>query len=78
MITDTYLDLERQVAQWVQEVARNALQRITLEGRRTADREQRTLLGVHVTYKKKGKTINNSTKSCKKLYEYDMNAQRMK
>ena len=51
MVKDTCLGLERQVAQWVQEVALTALQRIALEGRRTADRVQRTLLCVHTTYK---------------------------
>ena len=61
MVKGTCLDLERQVAQWVQEVAQNVLQRIALEGRRTAGREQRTLLRVHVTYERKGETINNST-----------------
>ena len=53
MVKYTCLGLERQVAQWVQETAQNALQRIVLEGRRIDDREQRTLLRVHVTYKEK-------------------------
>ena len=49
MVKETCLGLERQVAQQVQEVALTALQRIALEGRRIADREQRTILRVHVT-----------------------------
>ena len=53
MVKDTCLGLERQAAQWIQEVALTALQSIALEGRRIADRAQRTLLRVHViTYKK--------------------------
>ena len=44
MVKDTCLGLERQVAL-------TSLQRIALEGRRTADREQRTLLRAHATYK---------------------------
>ena len=51
MVNDTCLGLERQVAQWIQGVALVALQRIALEGRRIADRKQRTLLRVHATYK---------------------------
>ena len=51
MVQDTCLGLERQVAQCFQKVAQTALQSIALEGRRTAVREQRTLLHVHVTYK---------------------------
>ena len=39
MVKDTCLGLERQVAQWIQEVALTVLLRIALEGRRTADRE---------------------------------------
>ena len=52
MFKDTCLVLEKQVAQYTQEVVLTALQRIALEGRRLADQEQRTLLRVHViTYK---------------------------
>ena len=52
MVKDTCLVLEKQVAQYTQEVALTALQSIALEGRRLADQEQRTLLLVHViTYK---------------------------
>ena len=55
MAKDTCLDLEGQLAQCFPEVAQTALQRFALEGRRTADREQRTLLRVHITYKQKQK-----------------------
>ena len=52
MLKDTWLGLEKQVAQYTQEAALTALQRIVLEGQRIADQEQRTLLRVHViTYK---------------------------
>ena len=61
MVKDTCLGLERQVAQWVQKVTQTTLQRIALKGRIIADREQRTLLRIHVTYKQRGETINNST-----------------
>ena len=65
MVKDTCLGLERQVAQWLQEAAQNALQKIALEGRRIANQGQHTLLHVHITYKQKGETINNGTKTCK-------------
>ena len=48
MVKDTCLVLGKQVAQWTQEFALTALQRIALEGRRLVDQEQRTLLRVHV------------------------------
>ena len=52
MVKNTCLVLEKQVAQYTQEVALTALQRIALERRRLADQEQRTLLRVNViTYK---------------------------
>ena len=52
MFKDTCLGLENEVAQYTQEVALTALQRIALEGRRLVDQEQRTLLRVHIiTYK---------------------------
>ena len=54
MFKDTCLVLEKQVAQYTQEVALTALQRIALEGQRLAHQEQRTLLRVHfITYKQK-------------------------